>query len=248
MCRSEQVNPARTLKEKRNADHYCSWGHICFLTCTDVYGPWEPLCAAGHYTPVHSSCSSISTASSGLRSSSLCVSVMFHVLGSSKHVPYLPNIWVEWQSGSFPSMCGQQAQTRGWVHYRLLYPSDCFPLCSLVSCPFIETYLWEHLCRIKRKCAGLGWSDAAQLCYDLSFAKPHQIFWIYTFSGCGRSKGTWTSSCSALSKIHRNHNYIDNSAPSKHLSDCTPPVAMISPCNWPVAVDSRTFGVNGSSR
>lgn len=85
MCTSEQVNPARTLKEKKKADHFCRRGHICFLTCTDVYGPWEPPCAAGHYTPVHSSCSSISTASSGLRhrSSSLCVSVMFHVLGSS---------------------------------------------------------------------------------------------------------------------------------------------------------------------
>lgn len=102
-CSSGQVDPAGTVKERRTAHHFSGRGHICFLTCTDVYGPWEPACAAGHYTLVHSSCCSSSTLRHWCSSSLLqnnvkwcsdapakeafarwCSSVMFHVLGSSK--------------------------------------------------------------------------------------------------------------------------------------------------------------------
>lgn len=91
------------------------------------------------------------------------------------------------------------APPKKFNYLRLLYLPTCCQMCSLASCPFIETFLGTSvLNRKKTQTACLGCSGAAQLCYDLLPAKAQQIFWIYLFSVCRRSKGTWISDYSDL--------------------------------------------------
>lgn len=67
-------------------------------------------------------------------------------------------------------------------HCRTLYSSDYILICLMVSCPFIETPFWEHLCKIKKKqkqnitkIKKKQNKTAHVLYYDLILSKTHQI-------------------------------------------------------------------------